>query len=356
MLKLFGIFNNHSSHCFANSVFYNLTINFIKTFYSYKKSLSQFLSSMTPKLCYDRRIRKNSFGLLMQNSKKLIFTCSNRHITYHSLVLWRSSIRDANGHIMIKYPSLPDSYFKFVQPFPVSNGFDGWPYLRRVSVLRYYFLKGLLEIYHNLHYFSFSKWLSELHSILHPHLSGKTSCISFRTYVSSPTGHHSVLMGPISDSNVVKNSNFSDFLANSSQAIYTTFLPNIPFEFLPYDTFTDSTITHFYPHHSSLPYYIDAASSQLVLFINCYFSGNTSKNLLLNYAFSFFHYLSSARLFGRGNHSLYMNLLNTMLDLIGLPKLQHGCIDFAAIHFDFSTFQEYMFSIKDEEIRIALSA
>lgn len=310
---------------------------------------------MRTELYYDMRIRRSSFGLLMQKSKKLIHTCSNRHITGYSLLLWRSSIRDANGHIMFKYPSLPESYFKFVQPFPISNGFNGWPYLRRVSILRCYFLKGLLAIYRNLRCFSFSKWIKELHFILHPHLGGETSCISFRTYVSSPKGHHSVLMGPISDSSVVKNSTFSNFLDDSSQAEYTAFLPNIPFEFLPYDTRIDSSITHVYPHHSSLSFYTGAASRQLTLFINCFFSGKTSKSLLLNYAFSFFHYLSSARLFSRGNHSLYMNLLNTMLELIGLPKLQHGCIDFAAIHLDSSTFLKYMFSIKSEEFRMALS-
>ena len=286
-------------------------------------------------------------------AKKLMDTCAKRVLNYNSLVLWRSSIRDANGHIIDRYPFLPECYFKSIQPFPNSNSFDGWPYLRRIAVLRYFFLQGVLKVSQEQQNFKFEKWLCELHSVLHPKIGGKFRPIHFRTHVSSPTAHHSVLIGPIADSAVVKKSKFFHFLMNESHEIYTPRLPNIPPEFLPFDKRVDSRIIHSYPHYSSLNIYASAAHKEFAQFSSLYIIGNSPRELLLRHACSFFHYLSIARFFRRGNHSLYMTLFNAMLEILDLPKLQHGCIDFAAIHLDSETFHRYMSFIMAHKNRTA---
>jgi hypothetical protein len=110
-----------------------------------------------------------------------------------------------------------------------------------------------------------------------------------------------------------------------------------PDEALPIDTWKADSITHTYPPLEYSDYYFEAALHQLK---KLQIITQDQKSYIHGVA-RLYQLLVNLHYFPSINTSLYMNIANGLLEIVGLRGVEHGIKDFVAMRLQPSNYQRY---------------
>ncbi len=132
---------------------------------------------------------------------------------------------------------------------------------------------------------------------------------------------------------------------NYTKARNTVQLEGISKENLPFDTYIDNKYQHWYPEGNALAEYNEQlfrTHKETILEIQNYISGNTTQEDVLKSIAEHYQYGANARPYANINNSLFMNEVNTYLELAGMPKMTQGeLLDHAAQRLQPENFVKY---------------
>lgn len=114
---------------------------------------------------------------------------------------------------------------------------------------------------------------------------------------------------------------------------------NIPAYALPRDVVnSEGLIDHYYPELEWRSFYLEEARKTLVSIIT---SSSVGDNEYLENIAYLFQVLINLHLFVNINGSLYMNMVNALLEIGGRQGIEHGILDFVCMRLQPETFSEY---------------
>ena len=246
---------------------------------------------------------------------------------------WKQCVRDASG-ILLKYSGLSSrygaKYFHGYQPSVQYTNTDELMYVQACVRTRekfYHILplvpkmdlhdfKELLELLrHTLEYRPVSEWLHQRFS----------------------TPAHTII---VREEVIVLAEKYSDPYAtgNAKGPIFATIDPNGQ----PRDEVEENTIIHLYPTLDFSDQYFSSALSILKNILENEFEDG--EKYVHNVA-DFFQLLINLHYFAAMNASLYMNMANGLLEIVGIEGIEHGIVDFVALRLQPENFRKYFYDL-----------
>ncbi|MBI2335058.1 hypothetical protein HYU96_04670 [Candidatus Daviesbacteria bacterium] len=267
---------------------------------------------------------------------------------------WRSIVRDSDGSLQKYQGIVSEKYYKGPQPdFDLSDP-DTTRYIMFSISTRLAFLEDLARGRQHVSLPQFKQWLIELHqgqAYKHNQKPGEIVSIG-----SVTGGYHS----PFVRDDVVKIAQkYGDPYTEAFQKQggardpYKLVLPGIRPEggaedaiFRPFSRDKPVTVIYSYPNPSYFDDYIEQMQirlKRLELMGEEIYLETQLKEIA-----EFYQYAIVARMFSEVNQSLFMNMVNGLLEQRGLRAIPHGILDFAALRLQPDNFAKYF---NDEVVR-----
>lgn len=174
---------------------------------------------------------------------------------------------------------------------------------------------------------SFRQWLIDLRSMMEYRPTEE-----WKLSVHATTTHTDIVL-----QDVIPIAKLYDDPYSPQSASAGPVFDNIPREALPIDVRDGGCITHTYPSLDYCDYYFEAALRQLNKLQTI---ANDQKSYIHSVA-HLYQLLVNLHYFPSINTSLYMNIANGLLELVGLQGVEHGIKDFVAMRLQPSNYQQY---------------
>lgn len=254
---------------------------------------------------------------------------------------WQSTVRDTDGRFSYYQGQVPPSYYRGAQPLPNLADPEIQRYLQANLDTREAFLKGLQEGKFKRDVDDFKEWLIDLHkkqAYKTNQLPGEIESAGFRI----STDHTVIIRNDVLKLANKYGDTYADFLNSPNQFGFwkTLDLSEITESARPIDQVLDSgLIRHFYPEPQYFNEYFAAMQGRLIQLDQLGKDAPTETQLRL--MADFYQYAANGRSFREVNQSLYMNMVNGMLEERGLKPIEHGIMDFVALRLEPANFQKY---------------
>jgi hypothetical protein len=246
------------------------------------------------------------------------------------LQFWRGLPRDTEGR-WEKYHRLAPHYFAGYMPKP----------RRLVSDFRFmkanirgaiFLLRSIPKIEKGMNDDEFLSWFTALHKkqTFTPGMSGKILTIQ----ITNQRAHTPMVIDDVVKKALLYGDKYRPL------GTRTLFLPGIARDGLPKDVWVNKSVAHVYPHPRYYPDYLHMINLTLTHAVKRVHRRLPLNRKLENFA-RFYQYCVNARMFIKTNHSLALNVCNTLLRELGLKGIESGIIDFVAMRLSPKNFARF---------------
>lgn len=253
---------------------------------------------------------------------------------------WRSLVRDADGRFK-KYQDEQDaSYYKGPQPSFSLADQDAVRYVRHSLDTRKAFLEGMEHGQIDLSQRDFQNWLVNLHQKQTYKQAQKLGEL-FEGGMTSRGAHTPFVKNDVVAIAEKYQDPYADFYKNPQiyGNTYNLDLPGISPKGRPQDGLVGDLVYHQYPNSMFRDEYTSVMQQKLRELGRLGQEAPLEQQLRL--ISEFYQYAINDRMFTKVNQSLYMNMVNGLLEQRGLRPIEHGVLDFVAMRLQPDNFARY---------------